>query len=173
VLHGSCVRSRHATTPRAVRVGAREAHPSLLMSVRRVGAVEESGWANVTVPYRENRLVMFDSALFHKTDSFAFKPGFLVPSPPVSHISHVICITQVSGFLPCHQGSVACPSASQVVAESLRRCIPLLLLSAESQNQPHASLWEHGARSRASKNNLSCRVEPNIATSQSRARRPA
>ena len=32
-----------------------------------------SGWANVTVPYKENRLVMFDSALFHKTDDFTFK----------------------------------------------------------------------------------------------------
>mmetsp|Transcript_15343 Transcript_15343/g.38557 ORF Transcript_15343/g.38557 Transcript_15343/m.38557 type:complete len:411 (+) Transcript_15343:161-1393(+) len=39
--------------------------------------LEESGWANVTIPYKENRLVMFDSALFHKTDSFQFKPGFL------------------------------------------------------------------------------------------------
>ena len=36
-----------------------------------------SEWANVTVPYKENRLVMFDSALFHKTDDFTFKKGFL------------------------------------------------------------------------------------------------
>lgn len=39
--------------------------------------LEESGWAAVRVPYKENRLVMFDSALFHKTDDFHFKPGFL------------------------------------------------------------------------------------------------
>lgn len=39
--------------------------------------LEESGWKNVTVPYKENRLVMFDSALFHKTDDFRFKKGYL------------------------------------------------------------------------------------------------
>jgi hypothetical protein len=39
--------------------------------------LEESGWINMTVPYKENRLVMFDSALFHKTDDFRFKKGYL------------------------------------------------------------------------------------------------
>mmetsp|Transcript_23895 Transcript_23895/g.59010 ORF Transcript_23895/g.59010 Transcript_23895/m.59010 type:complete len:407 (-) Transcript_23895:98-1318(-) len=39
--------------------------------------LQASGWQNVTIPYRENRLVMFDSALFHKTDSFQFRPGYL------------------------------------------------------------------------------------------------
>ena len=29
------------------------------------------------VPYKENRLVMFDSALFHKTDDFTFRRGYL------------------------------------------------------------------------------------------------
>ena len=28
------------------------------------------------VPYRENRLVLFNSNLFHQTDEFHFKPGF-------------------------------------------------------------------------------------------------
>jgi len=30
----------------------------------------------VVVPYRENRMVMFNSSLFHETDKFRFKPGF-------------------------------------------------------------------------------------------------
>ncbi len=57
--------------------------------------LEASGRRNITVPYRENRLVMFDSALFHETDDFCFAPGFrnrrinltllyghMVPGPP-------------------------------------------------------------------------------------------
>ena len=35
-----------------------------------------TGFANVTVPYRENRIVIFDSALFHNTDHFRFAPGY-------------------------------------------------------------------------------------------------
>jgi len=35
-----------------------------------------SDWDNVTVPYRANRMVMFDSTLLHKTDRFKFKPGY-------------------------------------------------------------------------------------------------
>jgi len=35
-----------------------------------------TGFANVTVPHRQNRAVMFDSALFHHTDRFKFKKGF-------------------------------------------------------------------------------------------------
>ena len=34
--------------------------------------IEPTNFANVTVPYRENRAVLFDSALFHHTDSFKF-----------------------------------------------------------------------------------------------------
>jgi len=35
-----------------------------------------SGFANMTVPYRENRAVIFDSALFHTTDNFTFRKGY-------------------------------------------------------------------------------------------------
>jgi len=35
-----------------------------------------TGYANVTVPYRTNRAVIFDSALFHQTDNFKFKKGY-------------------------------------------------------------------------------------------------
>ena len=38
--------------------------------------LKPSNFANVTVPYRENRAVMFDSALFHQTDKFKFKKGY-------------------------------------------------------------------------------------------------
>lgn len=38
--------------------------------------LEASGYANVTVPYRANRIVIFDSALYHKTDTFHFKKGY-------------------------------------------------------------------------------------------------
>ena len=38
--------------------------------------LKPSKFANVTVPYRENRAVMFDSALFHQTDEFSFKTGY-------------------------------------------------------------------------------------------------
>jgi hypothetical protein len=36
----------------------------------------ERGASSVTVPYRENRAVIFDSDLFHETDSTAFKNGY-------------------------------------------------------------------------------------------------
>mmetsp|Transcript_27895 Transcript_27895/g.41170 ORF Transcript_27895/g.41170 Transcript_27895/m.41170 type:complete len:429 (-) Transcript_27895:154-1440(-) len=35
-----------------------------------------SNFHNVTVPYRENRAVIFDSALFHHTDVYKFKQGY-------------------------------------------------------------------------------------------------
>ena len=35
-----------------------------------------SNFANVTVPYRRNRAVMFTSTLFHNTDSVRFKKGY-------------------------------------------------------------------------------------------------
>ncbi len=38
--------------------------------------LKPSGYANVTVPYRENRAVIFDSALFHTSDHFEFKTGY-------------------------------------------------------------------------------------------------
>jgi hypothetical protein len=38
--------------------------------------LKPAGFRNVTIPYRENRAVLFDSALFHQTDKFHFKPGY-------------------------------------------------------------------------------------------------
>ena len=35
-----------------------------------------SNYANITVPFRYNRAVIFDSALFHHTDNFHFQPGY-------------------------------------------------------------------------------------------------
>ena len=35
-----------------------------------------SGFSNVTVPFRENRAVIFDSALFHTSDEFKFRKGY-------------------------------------------------------------------------------------------------
>lgn len=36
----------------------------------------EPNFSNVTVPYRYNRAVLFDSALFHQTDAFSFRQGY-------------------------------------------------------------------------------------------------
>jgi hypothetical protein len=36
-----------------------------------------AGAHSVTVPYRANRAVIFDSDLFHETDRIAFKEGYL------------------------------------------------------------------------------------------------
>jgi hypothetical protein len=36
-----------------------------------------SGARSVTVPYRANRAIIFDSDLFHETDRIAFKEGYL------------------------------------------------------------------------------------------------
>ena len=38
--------------------------------------LEPTKFANVTVPYRQNRAVIFDSALFHQTDKFKFRKGY-------------------------------------------------------------------------------------------------
>lgn len=38
--------------------------------------LKPAGMKNVTIPYRENRAVLFDSALFHQTDHFHFKKGY-------------------------------------------------------------------------------------------------
>ena len=37
----------------------------------------QAGAKPVTVPYRANRAVIFDSDLFHETDKFSFKDGYL------------------------------------------------------------------------------------------------
>jgi hypothetical protein len=39
--------------------------------------LEEMAARPVTIPYRANRAVIFDSDLFHKTDRIDFKPGYL------------------------------------------------------------------------------------------------
>jgi hypothetical protein len=36
----------------------------------------QSGAKPVVVPYRANRAVIFDSDLFHQTDTIRFKPGY-------------------------------------------------------------------------------------------------
>lgn len=38
--------------------------------------LQESGARAITVPYRRNRMVMFNSALFHKSDDMRFKDGY-------------------------------------------------------------------------------------------------
>ena len=38
--------------------------------------LEKSGAQAVTIPYRANRAVIFDSDLFHQTDAIRFKPGY-------------------------------------------------------------------------------------------------
>jgi len=38
--------------------------------------IEADGKSNITVPYRQNRIVMFNSNLWHKTDSFHFKKAY-------------------------------------------------------------------------------------------------
>jgi len=38
--------------------------------------LEPTNYANITVPYRENRAVIFDSMLFHHTDKFRFREGY-------------------------------------------------------------------------------------------------
>jgi hypothetical protein len=38
--------------------------------------LKPANYANVTVPHKQNRAVIFDSALFHQTDHFKFKEGY-------------------------------------------------------------------------------------------------
>ena len=38
--------------------------------------LKPTNYANVTVPYKQNRAVIFDSALFHHTDKFRFRKGY-------------------------------------------------------------------------------------------------
>jgi hypothetical protein len=37
----------------------------------------QSGARKLTLPYRANRAVIFDSDLFHETDTIRFRPGYL------------------------------------------------------------------------------------------------
>ncbi len=37
--------------------------------------LKPTNYANVTIPHRQNRAVVFDSALFHHTDKFHFQKG--------------------------------------------------------------------------------------------------
>ena len=45
-------------------------------SARMARFLKESGDEPVTVPYRRNRVVIFDSDLFHRTDDLDFRPGY-------------------------------------------------------------------------------------------------
>ena len=45
-------------------------------SARMAEFLAESGDEPVTVPYRQNRVVIFDSDLFHRTDDLDFRPGY-------------------------------------------------------------------------------------------------
>ena len=47
-----------------------------------------TNFANVTVPHKQNRAILFDSALFHHTDKFNFKKG---------HKNHRINLTLLYG----------------------------------------------------------------------------
>lgn len=38
--------------------------------------LKPTNYAKVTVPHKQNRAVIFDSALFHRTDEFRFKAGY-------------------------------------------------------------------------------------------------
>jgi len=38
--------------------------------------LKPTNFANITVPHRPNRAVIFDSALFHQTDRYNFKQGY-------------------------------------------------------------------------------------------------
>ena len=45
-------------------------------STRMAQFLKEAGDEPVTVPYRRNRVVIFDSDLFHRTDDLDFRPGY-------------------------------------------------------------------------------------------------
>ena len=38
--------------------------------------LEGAGARRITVPHRQNRVVIFNSDLFHKTDDYRFRPGY-------------------------------------------------------------------------------------------------
>jgi len=56
------------------------------------GQVMSHSCTQVTVPYKENRLVMFDSALFHKTDDFTFKKGIYIHAYDLLYAYTYTCI---------------------------------------------------------------------------------
>jgi len=49
---------------------------NFLFAEQRLEWLRENGAANVTVPYRANRAVMFDSKRLHATDRYDFKTGY-------------------------------------------------------------------------------------------------
>ena len=61
--------------PPASWTGAQRNHGGDNEAARR-RLLEESGFRNVTVPYQQNRLVVFESDLFHRSGRVAFKPGY-------------------------------------------------------------------------------------------------
>ena len=38
--------------------------------------LKPTNFANITVPHKANRAVIFDSALFHQTDKYKFQQGY-------------------------------------------------------------------------------------------------
>lgn len=38
--------------------------------------LKPTNFANITIPHKPNRAVIFDSALFHQTDKYSFKQGY-------------------------------------------------------------------------------------------------
>ena len=57
----------------AGRRGGAKANQSATVQQRRL---EESGYEHVVVPHKQNRMVLFDSLVFHRTMDLDFKPGF-------------------------------------------------------------------------------------------------
>jgi hypothetical protein len=46
------------------------------LSPESVQLLQGSGYSNITIPYKKNRMVMFDSNLFHVSDVVGWKPGY-------------------------------------------------------------------------------------------------
>jgi tetratricopeptide (TPR) repeat protein len=62
------------------------------------GFLAEKGARSVTIPYRANRAVIFDSDLFHETDAIAFRDGYA---------NRRINITMLYGRQRAHEGLAA------------------------------------------------------------------
>ena len=45
-------------------------------NIEELNRMKWAGRRNVTVPYRRNRMVLFDSGRFHRSASYNFKPGY-------------------------------------------------------------------------------------------------
>ncbi len=69
--HGGLVVYDHLADATAQQTGAANDGGFGLASAR-----DWAGRANVTVPYKGNRMVLFDSSLYHRTDKLRFKPGY-------------------------------------------------------------------------------------------------